>query len=163
MHRKLWAQRTIYIKHKLLAKSLPRGGLNIEQFNRLYAVFKREYKKGKRFEEIVKRFFMIYGKKAASANTIKTWYNAFDSDGRRSTRRAVQAPERAATPRPMSNLVETDSSIRCVFKPLEDSMHIDVWRLHFSQHVVDSRYIFYHDTERLSHFYVVDTYHEDVQ
>ena len=163
MHRKLCAQQMIYIKHKLLAKSLPRGGLNIEQFNRLYALFEREYKKGKRFEEIAERFFVIYGKKAVSASTIKTWYDAFDLNGRRSARRVVQAPERVATPRPMSNIVDTQSSIRCVFNPLESTMRTDVSNMIFSPHVVDSRYGFYHCIMRLSPFFVVDTFHGDVQ
>ena len=138
----------------LIAKSLPRDQLDDEQFKRLYALVECEYEKGKRFEEIAERFFMIYGKKAVSVDTLKTWYDSLES-----TRQSVQAPEWSATSMPKSNYVDTQSSIRCLYKQIIANAQC----LALSPRVIDSRYVFCHDAERLSHFFVVDTFHDDVQ
>ena len=138
----------------LIAKSLPRDQLDDEQFKRLYALVECEYEKGKRFEEIAERFFMIYGKKAVSVDTLKTWYDSLES-----TRQSVQAPEWSATSMPKSNYVDTQSSVRCVL-----NYFIAAYRdIAFSPRFIDTRYVFCHEAERSSHFFVVDTFHDDVQ
>ena len=140
----------------LLAVSLPKEQLNDEQFNLLCALVECEYEKGKRFEEIAERFFMIYGKKAVSVDTLKTWYDALESNSLQSTRQNAQAPERAATLKPFSNYIDMQSSVRCVFIA-------GYWDIAFSPRFIDTRYVFYYKPRRLSHFYVMATFHGDVQ
>ena len=154
-------KRAHVVYHKLLAKSLPKGRLKTEHFNRLYALVQRQHKNGRSFEETHERFIMVYGNKAASKKTIKMWYDALNPDCRRSTRRGVQTPKaRPSKSSSMSKIDDVLSNIRCTIK--RQNIPGQPYP-RFSKHLVDARYVFFNIYHHPSHFFVMDTFNEDIQ
>ena len=106
---------------------------------------------------------MGYGAKTVSKKILKTWHDGFNENRRKSTRRSVQAPEPPATSPSMINAVDVLSTIRCSFKHQEILRDTPHYHLSTARKAVDSCYLFLHVLYHLWHFYVLDTFNDDVQ
>ena len=103
---------------------------------------------------------MIYGTKAADKETIKSWYDRLEADRRESTIQSAQSPASAAASS-ISRSIYTLASIRGTIK-LSEVPHNFNFRGAASRSI-DDRYLFFNVSAGSSCFYVVDTFHDDMQ
>ena len=123
---------------------------------------KYEYGQGKCFDEILKRFHMIYGTKAVDKKTIKSWYDALKANARNSAPQSQQSPESAA-PSSISRSIYSLASVRCTIKLSDWLGRYDVSFVAHALRAIDDRHLIFHIRLEYSCFYVVDTFNDDIQ
>ena len=107
---------------------------------------------------------MIYGNKAVDKETIKAWYDALEADRNETTLQSQQSQE-VAVPPPISRSLYTTASIRCTIErsKLKVFTDRDYDDINFATRTIDDRYLVFHVLGRQDHFYVVDTFNDDIQ
>ena len=145
-----------------LAKPSRGFQLNDEQLLQLKALVKYEYGQGKCFDEILKRFYMIYGTKAVGKWKIESWYDTLEADRRKSTIQSAQSPASAA-PMSISRSIYMLASIHCLITLSKIARSFEFSGAEFASRLIDDRYLFLSLTGDSIHFYVMDTLNDDAQ
>ena len=62
-----------------------------------------------------------------------------------------------------SDTIDMLSIIRSSFNPDKLFRGLPVYKVEITPHVVDSRYLLFHNLFKMSEFYIVDTFNDDIQ
>lgn len=140
--------------------------LSKDQLTRLRAFVEREEKEGSSCKRMVERFVSTFGEKAANKRKIESWYNEYSTarSGRRKSLR-LRAREPQSVKATVSNCYDTSMlpGLRCVIKDSKLNAEYFKRNLRCAPSASESRYVFIYMLKFYRRFYVIDTFHDDIQ